>query len=139
MHWSNRRRAVTGLPVYRVLHVYLSTVFIPCCVVDSNYTGNHGWDNGLPSMHPIFIARGPAFKTNYVAKPFDTINIYALICDLLRIPPQPNNGTVENVREILAADDASKPHVSLRCSPLFFILRKPKKDRPCIEFEKQSV
>jgi hypothetical protein len=66
--------------------------------------GNHGWDNKQAVMHPIFIARGPAFKENYVAEPFETVNIYALLCHLLGINPRPNNGTVENVRHILKSD-----------------------------------
>jgi ectonucleotide pyrophosphatase/phosphodiesterase family protein 7 len=55
-------------------------------------------------MHPIFIARGPAFKKNYVAEPFETINIYALMCHLLGINPRPNNGSVDAVRHILVSD-----------------------------------
>lgn len=66
-------------------------------------SGNHGWDNKLAKMHPIFIARGPAFKKNYVAEPFETINIYALMCHLLGINPRPNNGSVDAVRHILVS------------------------------------
>jgi hypothetical protein len=63
--------------------------------------GDHGWDNRLPVMHPIFIARGPAFKKNYVADPFETVSIYALVCHLLDISPRHNNGSFDSVKQLL--------------------------------------
>jgi len=63
--------------------------------------GNHGWDSSLSAMHPIFFARGPAFKKNFKADPFETINMYSLLCHLLDINPRPNNGSVDDVRHIL--------------------------------------
>ncbi|XP_023217195.1 ectonucleotide pyrophosphatase/phosphodiesterase family member 5-like [Centruroides sculpturatus] len=66
-----------------------------------NVTGQHGYDNDLPSMHPIFYARGPDFKMNYTRDEFDTVNIYPLICHLLGIKPSPNNGSLSNIKDIL--------------------------------------
>ena len=63
--------------------------------------GGHGYDNRLPSMKPIFFARGPNIKTNYTASPFNTVDIYPLVAALLGIEPEPNNGTLENVRDFL--------------------------------------
>jgi ectonucleotide pyrophosphatase/phosphodiesterase family protein 5 len=67
--------------------------------------GNHGYDNRLPSMHPIFIAHGPAFKKNYKAKPFDTVDIYPLLCHLLDLEPRVHDGSLDAVKHILSDDD----------------------------------
>jgi len=56
-------------------------------------------------MHPIFIAHGPAFKKAYKAEPFETVNVYALMCHLLDIDARPNNGSFEAVAHILAGGD----------------------------------
>ena len=63
--------------------------------------GNHGYNNSLNVMHPFFIAHGPAFKKNYKAKPFNNIDIYPLMCHILKISPYPNNGSLENIDHIL--------------------------------------
>eukprot|EP00069_Balaena_mysticetus_P020421 bmy_12935T0 len=41
----------------------------------------------------IFLAHGPSFKQQTEVEPFDNIEIYNLMCDLLHIQPAPNNGT----------------------------------------------
>jgi hypothetical protein len=56
-------------------------------------------------MHPIFIARGPAFKKKYVASPFESVNVYSLLCHLLDISPRPNNGSLDNIKHILSDGD----------------------------------
>uniref|UniRef100_A0A8C3ITD7 Uncharacterized protein n=1 Tax=Chrysemys picta bellii TaxID=8478 RepID=A0A8C3ITD7_CHRPI len=56
--------------------------------------GDHGFDNEDMDMKTIFRAFGPDFKENYLAKPFDSIHIYPLMCKLLGINPQPNNGSL---------------------------------------------
>ncbi|WAR23185.1 PDE-like protein [Mya arenaria] len=55
--------------------------------------GNHGWDNINKNMHALFLAHGPAFKDNFIAEPFENIEIYNLLSDILDITPLPNNGT----------------------------------------------
>jgi hypothetical protein len=59
----------------------------------------------MPSMHPIFIARGPAFKKKYVTSPFETVNVYSLICHLLDISPRPNNGSLDTIKHMLSDSD----------------------------------
>ncbi|GAB6032703.1 ectonucleotide pyrophosphatase phosphodiesterase [Chamberlinius hualienensis] len=63
--------------------------------------GNHGYNNSLPSMRPFFVAHGPAFKSGFVSKPFRNIDIYPLACYILSIQPMPNNGSLDNVVEML--------------------------------------
>jgi predicted AlkP superfamily pyrophosphatase or phosphodiesterase len=73
------------------------------------FLGDHGYDNLLPSMHPIFIARGPAFKMNYVAEPFETVDLYPLMCHLLEIQPRLNNGSLDRIKHILADGSTHGP------------------------------
>ncbi|XP_034006312.1 ectonucleotide pyrophosphatase/phosphodiesterase family member 5 [Trematomus bernacchii] len=63
--------------------------------------GNHGFDNTLHSMQPVFVARGPAFRQNYI-KPFmRSVDLYPLMCHILSTPPLPNNGSLLNVQDLL--------------------------------------
>ena len=41
----------------------------------------------------LFVARGPAFKVNITALPFQNIQLYNLWCYLIGLTPAPNNGT----------------------------------------------
>lgn len=65
------------------------------------FGGDHGYDNLLPSMRATFIAHGPAFKSGFVARPFQNIHVYDLICHLLRLTPAPNDGSLDSVRVLL--------------------------------------
>ncbi|NWI21192.1 ENPP5 phosphodiesterase, partial [Crypturellus soui] len=64
--------------------------------------GNHGYDNALPEMHPIFLAFGPAFRRNATKEVMNATDLYPLMCHLLSIPPQPNNGSFRDVKDLLA-------------------------------------
>ncbi|XP_077406897.1 bis(5'-adenosyl)-triphosphatase enpp4 [Vanacampus margaritifer] len=66
--------------------------------------GDHGYDNSLPSMHPFMAARGPSFRSGYRLKSLQSVDIYPLMCHLLAVPPQPNNGTLAQARCMLAAE-----------------------------------
>ena len=64
--------------------------------------GGHGYDpDQVHDMYPLFIAYGPAFKPGYKARPFNMVDIYPLICHVLGVKPAPNNGTLDNVRQML--------------------------------------
>uniref|UniRef100_A0A674I5U0 Ectonucleotide pyrophosphatase/phosphodiesterase 3 n=1 Tax=Terrapene triunguis TaxID=2587831 RepID=A0A674I5U0_9SAUR len=63
--------------------------------------GNHGYDNEFKSMEAIFIAHGPSFKEKTEVEPFENIEIYNLMCDLLHIKPAPNNGTHGSLNHLL--------------------------------------
>ncbi|CAG0892027.1 unnamed protein product [Darwinula stevensoni] len=67
--------------------------------------GVHGYNNSFPEMQPYFIAHGPAFKKGYESSKdaiFNNVDVYALICHLLGIQPQPNNGTLEHSMQFLS-------------------------------------
>lgn len=61
----------------------------------------HGYDNAYTTMHAIFIANGPIFKTNHSVKPFDSIDLYNLFCIILNLEAAPNNGSISNILDIL--------------------------------------
>ncbi|KAH9520355.1 Ectonucleotide pyrophosphatase/phosphodiesterase member 5 [Bulinus truncatus] len=66
------------------------------------YYGDHGYDNDLLSMKPLFIASGPDFKTGgQRVEPIQSVDIYPLICHLLDIPAAPNNGSLERAKSLL--------------------------------------
>ncbi|XP_049756755.1 ectonucleotide pyrophosphatase/phosphodiesterase family member 3 isoform X1 [Elephas maximus indicus] len=65
--------------------------------------GNHGYDNEFKSMEAIFLAHGPSFKEKTEVEPFENIEVYNLMCDLLHIQPAPNNGTHGSLNHLLKA------------------------------------
>nr|XP_043904339.1 ectonucleotide pyrophosphatase/phosphodiesterase family member 5 isoform X1 [Solea senegalensis] len=68
--------------------------------------GNHGYDNTLRSMQPVFVARGPAFRQDYVKTTMRSVDLYPLMCHILSIRPLPNNGSLANVQDLLSPDSA---------------------------------
>jgi len=63
--------------------------------------GAHGYDNRYSEMRATFIAHGAAFKTGYVAEPFENVNVYELMCKVLGLKPAQNDGNLNNVRSML--------------------------------------
>nr|XP_040033646.1 bis(5'-adenosyl)-triphosphatase enpp4 isoform X1 [Gasterosteus aculeatus aculeatus] len=66
--------------------------------------GDHGYDNSLPSMHPFMAAAGPSFRQGYRVGSLQSVDIYPLMCRLLSVPAQPNNGTLNRARCLLVAE-----------------------------------
>ena len=56
-------------------------------------------------MHPIFIAHGPAFKKDYKTKSFNTVDLYPLMCRILGVKPNENDGDLDEVKNILAEEE----------------------------------
>ncbi|XP_065321830.1 ectonucleotide pyrophosphatase/phosphodiesterase family member 7-like isoform X3 [Gordionus sp. m RMFG-2023] len=65
---------------------------------------NHGFDNSHPDSWPIFFAQGPSFKSGFQTDSINSIDIYELMCHILKITPAPNNGSLANIRHILSPD-----------------------------------
>ncbi len=63
--------------------------------------GAHGYDNSLVSMRAIFLAHGAAFKKNFVAEPFENIQVYNLMCKILGLNPAKNDGDFEKIKSVL--------------------------------------
>ncbi|XP_022519393.2 ectonucleotide pyrophosphatase/phosphodiesterase family member 5-like [Astyanax mexicanus] len=71
--------------------------------------GNHGYDNHLRSMHPVFVARGPSFRTGYTKTAMRSVDLYPLMCYILGVQPLPNNGSLASVRNLLAEKPTPRP------------------------------
>lgn len=68
----------------------------------SNYFGGtHGYDNRNSDMHAIFYAFGPAFKQGYRHTAFNNVDLYHLMCKILKLNPAPNDGELSNVLPML--------------------------------------
>ncbi len=54
--------------------------------------GAHGYDPKHRSMHGLFVAAGPRFRTGVVVPAFDNIHVYELLCRVLALRPASNDG-----------------------------------------------
>jgi len=67
--------------------------------------GNHGYNNSLPSMRPLFIAHGPAFKRQHIHnRVFENVDLYPLMNNILQlfaIGELPSNGSLSRVYDML--------------------------------------
>ncbi|XP_007945582.1 ectonucleotide pyrophosphatase/phosphodiesterase family member 3 [Orycteropus afer afer] len=103
--------------------------------------GNHGYNNKFKSMEAIFLAHGPSFKEKLEVEPFDNIEVYNLMCDLLHIQPAPNNGTHGSLNHLLKTpfykpthpEEVSKSSVCNFTNPL------PTESLECSCLELQNV
>jgi hypothetical protein len=43
-------------------------------------------------MGALFVAAGPTLRRGVVAKPFENVHVYDLLCRILKITPAPNDG-----------------------------------------------
>jgi predicted AlkP superfamily pyrophosphatase or phosphodiesterase len=64
--------------------------------------GEHGYDPIITrSMHGIFVAAGPAFKSGVTIPPFENINIYDTLAQVLRVTPAANDGDMSFAKSVL--------------------------------------
>lgn len=56
--------------------------------------GEHGFDNNLDSMKPLFAATGPSFQRKVIHESFDQVNVFSLFCHLMNITAPKNNGSL---------------------------------------------
>ncbi|XP_062842850.1 ectonucleotide pyrophosphatase/phosphodiesterase family member 7-like [Trichomycterus rosablanca] len=75
--------------------------------------GEHGFDNDDLDMKPFFRAVGPSFRKNVVVEPFETVHIYSLMCHLLGITPEPNDGNLEVTRGMLLSSEQKQDKPSV--------------------------
>lgn len=90
------------------------------------HNGAHGYLNTYPSMLPIFFARGPAFRRAFHSKVFNLVDLYPIICKLLKIEPKPNNGTIEVTQHLLLDSNKNEEFsgllVGVMVTSVFFAL-----------------
>uniref|UniRef100_A0A671UR87 Ectonucleotide pyrophosphatase/phosphodiesterase 1 n=1 Tax=Sparus aurata TaxID=8175 RepID=A0A671UR87_SPAAU len=97
MHFANNKRIERG-------HLYMKSGWQAALNrKELKYCtgGYHGSDNLFTNMQAIFIGYGPGFKESTVVPPFENIEVYNLMCDLLDIRPSPNNGTHGSLNHLL--------------------------------------
>ncbi|KAJ6658498.1 hypothetical protein lerEdw1_020053 [Lerista edwardsae] len=94
-HYSNHTRisplVLYGDPGY-VIHGRFKVQF---------NKGEHGFDNEDMDMKTIFRAVGPDFKRGLEVEPFESVNVYALLCELLSITPEPHDGSLTVTQHML--------------------------------------
>lgn len=64
-------------------------------------SGAHGYDNQLESMRAMFVGRGPRFKKGLLAEPFPNVDVYELMCKILRLKPAKNDGDLKRASAML--------------------------------------
>lgn len=62
--------------------------------------GAHGYDNLLPSMQGIFLARGPSFETGRVVGPFGNVHLYNMMASILGVDAAPNDGSIDSIGHV---------------------------------------
>ncbi|XP_058560328.1 ectonucleotide pyrophosphatase/phosphodiesterase family member 7 isoform X1 [Neofelis nebulosa] len=88
LHYANNSR-ITPLLMFSdpgyVIHGRLSVQF---------NKGEHGFHNNVTDMKTIFRAVGPSFKRGLEVEPFESVHVYELMCKLLGIVPEANDGSL---------------------------------------------
>uniref|UniRef100_A0A8C6RAP1 Ectonucleotide pyrophosphatase/phosphodiesterase family member 7 n=1 Tax=Nannospalax galili TaxID=1026970 RepID=A0A8C6RAP1_NANGA len=101
-HYANNSR-ITPLLMYSdlgyVIHGRLSVQF---------NKGEHGFNNQDMDMKTIFRAVGPNFKAGLEVEPFESIHVYELMCQLLGIVPEPNDGHPGVLQPMLRSGESLK-------------------------------
>ena len=65
--------------------------------------GMHGWDPALPSMHGVFLVRGPGIEAGQQIPAFEAIHIYPFLAEVLGLTPNPEiDGDLEVLEGILS-------------------------------------
>lgn len=68
----------------------------------SKSKGTHGYDHTASDMWVAFRAIGPDFKQGYTRpNTFRNVCVYPLLCHLLGIEPSPNDGSLDEVLDLL--------------------------------------
>jgi len=87
--------------------------------------GYHGYDSESPDMRSFFVANGPAFKKREYLEPFQNVDLFPLMCELLGIPAPLNDGDLTRVIGALESSSSSSSSNSVQVSiPTTTILSK---------------
>jgi predicted AlkP superfamily pyrophosphatase or phosphodiesterase len=69
-----------------------------------NHRGGHGFNpRTMPEMKAIFFAAGPDVRPGVQLKPFENVNIYPFIAEILGLEPPAVDGTLDVLRPALKA------------------------------------
>uniref|UniRef100_A0A3B4UI61 Venom phosphodiesterase 1-like n=1 Tax=Seriola dumerili TaxID=41447 RepID=A0A3B4UI61_SERDU len=104
LHFANSRRIEDVNILVDPKWLFERTPLCPCRYPGSLTFcsgGAHGYDNDAESMHAMFVSYGPKFKSKTAIEPFSNVELYNLMCDLLKISPSDNNGTHGSMNHVL--------------------------------------
>ena len=74
----------------------------PAGARDEKTHGGHGFDpHTMPEMKSIFFAAGPDVKPGVRLRPFENVDVYPFIADILGLRPPPVDGSLEFLRPAL--------------------------------------
>ena len=74
----------------------------PKGVVPPRDSFTHGWDNQIPEMGAIFLARGPGIAPGQRIGAFESVNVYPFLAHLLGLTPNPEiDGRLEVLAPVL--------------------------------------
>uniref|UniRef100_A0A8D3B0R1 Ectonucleotide pyrophosphatase/phosphodiesterase family member 7-like n=1 Tax=Scophthalmus maximus TaxID=52904 RepID=A0A8D3B0R1_SCOMX len=95
LHYKNHPRL---LPIILIADTgYIVHGMLPL----NNNKGEHGFDNEVMDMKALFRAVGPDFQRNLMVDPFELVDVYPLMCHLLGIYPEVNDGHLDNTKHML--------------------------------------
>lgn len=63
--------------------------------------GEHGYAPEAPAMRAVFVASGPAFKSQVQLPPFANVDVYSLLAHLLGVTPAENDGSLASTEAAL--------------------------------------
>jgi predicted AlkP superfamily pyrophosphatase or phosphodiesterase len=63
--------------------------------------GAHGYDNAVGSMQGLFVAAGPSLRQGVRLDRYRSVDVYELMCAILRITPNRNDGDRQAARALL--------------------------------------
>lgn len=101
-HWKNNRRVG---PV-----IYFKEMGYEVGHTSGGYGDHLGYLNDDEEMRVVFVAFGPVFKKKYKLTRCDieNVDIYPLMCRILRIIPEPNNGSLDKIIDVLKEEYSVK-------------------------------
>jgi alkaline phosphatase D len=72
--------------------------------------GSHGYDpREVPNMRAIFYAAGPDIRKGATLRPFENVNLFPFIADLLQLDAPPSDGKLSVLEGILQNTAATDP------------------------------
>lgn len=102
LHFRNHRRIPPIVLIAESGWMILRTPLTGARARESFLKGTHGYDPADPDMAGIFVASGPAFKKGTVIPAFESIHVYRLVCTVLGITPEKNDGDARLADQSLA-------------------------------------
>ncbi len=105
-HYSNSPRIAPLLVLPEEGWIVVSRQYYEKMKADGNMKhirGEHGYDNQLASMRAFFIAHGEAVKKGKVVAPFENVQVYNIMAQILGLEPVPNDGNFATAKAVLVA------------------------------------